>query len=251
MSGSSLAGKRVLIPRAEGQAEEAAELLRQRGAEPVVIPTVSVEPIPLTAAVDGFDWVIFTSANGVAFSFQGRGRGAFGQARFAVVGTATEKALAREGATAAIVAKEFRGEGLAKALLESGETIHRALLLRAEEASEVLPEALREAGIEVVVVAVYRTRPLLEAGAEVARRLRAGDLDAVIFSSGSTVRAVCDPMGEDAKQLLARVTVACIGPVTAKAAEERAIRVDVLPPVATFAATILALEEHAEKPRAI
>jgi len=250
---SALAGKRILIPRAEGRAEAAVALLRELGAEPVVIPTLSVEPAPALAAatLSGFDWVIFTSANGVTFSFQGRGKEAFGKARFAVVGSATENALAKEGVAVALVAKEFRGEGLAKTLLASGAKIGRVLLLRAQEGSDVLPEALREAGIEVDVVAAYRTRPLLEAGAEVARRLRAGELDAVIFSSGSTVRAICDPMGEDATELLARVMVACIGPVTAKAAEARGIRVDVLPPVATFAATILALEEHAKKPRAI
>jgi len=190
------------------------------------------------------DWVIFTSANGVEHSFRalaqgGEGAATFGAARFAVVGTATAAAL-----------EEFRGEGVAEALLavlkrERGRG-PRVLLLRAEEASDVLPEALMAAGVDVDVVAAYRTRPSPEGGAEIARLLGGGGLDVVVFSSGSTVTAICDalaPFGSPVAAL-ATVTVVCLGPVTAAAAHARGLRVDLVPPVATFPAAIEALEQR-------
>jgi uroporphyrinogen III methyltransferase/synthase len=193
------------------------------------------------------DWVVFTSANGVAHTWnvlkeEGRGAEAFGAARFAVVGTATEEALRAHGAAAHLVADEFRGEGVAKALLGAIEAGGRVLILRAQAASDVLPDALLGAGITVDVVAVYRTRPSPEGTAEIRRLLAAGDVDALILSSGSTVDAICDAIGPSAAALLSRVTVACIGPVTAAAAAARGVRVDVVPAVATFRAAVEALE---------
>jgi uroporphyrinogen III methyltransferase/synthase len=180
----------------------------------------------------------------------GEGAATFGAARFAVVGTATAAALEAHGYEAQVVAKEFRGEGVAEALLavlkrERGRG-PRVLLLRAEEASDVLPEALMAAGVDVDVVAAYRTRPSPEGGAEIARLLGGGGLDVVVFSSGSTVTAICDalaPFGSPVAAL-ATVTVVCLGPVTAAAAHARGLRVDLVPPVATFPAAIEALEQR-------
>jgi len=273
----SLAGKRVLVLRAEGQAEQAVELLRKHGAEAVVIPSIVIGPPDderaLRAALGPerlarTDWVVFTSANGVihtwrALAEQGRGGAGdrpFGSTRFAVVGTATEAALVAHGERADVVAKEFRGEGVAAALLErlkgTGAATRpgRVLILRAQEASDVLPAALIDAGATVDVVAAYRTRPSVEGAVEIQRQLEGGLLDVVVFSSGSTIGAICDAMdgagGADgpppgrANALLSRVTVVSLGPVTAAAAAERGLRVDLVPSVATFAAAIEALEIH-------
>jgi len=255
----SLAGKRVLIARAEGQSEGPAHLLTERGAEPVVIPAIVIGPpddeaalLSVLGRLAAFDWVVFTSANGVEHTWRalergGLGRDAFGGARFAVVGTATGEALASRGVTAHLQAKEFRGEGVATALLEAIRAVGgspRVLLLRAQEARDVLPEALRSAGVAVEDVAVYRTRASAEGGASIRRQLAEGAVDVVVFSSGSTVDAVCDALGESAAEALARVTVACLGPVTVTSARARGVRVDVVPPVATFASVIDALDAH-------
>ncbi len=257
MSTSTLAGKRVLVARAAGQTEGPARLLRERGAEPVVIPSIVIGPTDDGEALrrvlgqrPGFDWVVFTSANGVEHAWRtlGPGSGApFGAARFAVVGKATREALEARGATVTLQAREFRGSGLADALLEAvkgRESASRVLIVRAEEASEVLPRALKDAGVGVEVVAVYRTRASPEGGAAIARCLREGGLDVVIFSSGSTVESICDALGPSAPESLASVTVACIGPVTVAAARARGVRVDVVPAVATFPEVIEALENH-------
>jgi uroporphyrinogen III methyltransferase/synthase len=254
----SLRGKRVLIARAEGQTEGPAKLLRDRGAEPVVNPSIAILPPhdvgslfrALKRATE-FDWVVFTSANGVEQTW----RALFGEseveafraARFAVVGTGTREALEARGGRVSVEAKEFRGAGLAVALLDAikeESRTARVLLLRAEEASDVLPRALTEAGVKVEIVAAYRTLASAEGGAAIRRRLAEGTLDVVVFSSGSTVDSICDALGPSAADALAAVTVACIGPVTLDAARARGVRVDVVPDVATFAAVIDALDAH-------
>jgi uroporphyrinogen III methyltransferase/synthase len=256
-----LAGKRVLIARAEGQADGPARLLHERGAEPVVIPSIVIGPPdddgPVRRSLvrrSDVDWVAFTSANGVEHACrvleeQGLGLDALGAARFAVVGKATREALGARGGVADVVAREHRAEGLAADMIAAmkatptGRRPH-VLLLCAQEARDVLPRALVGAGATVEVVAVYRTRPCPEGAAEIERRLKSGLLDAVVFSSGSTVDSICEALGPTAPAALAPVTVACIGPVTEAAARARGIRVDVLPAAATFAGVVDALEEH-------
>lgn len=259
-SGAGLRGKRVLLARAEGQADGPAQLLRDRGAHPVVVPSIVLGPPddegPLARALAelaAFDWVVFTSVNGVDHTWRtlearGLGPEAFGAARFAVVGVATAEAVQARGRVVDVVAREHRGEGLAAALLEafaaSGQKSPRVLLLRAQEGRDVLRQALVESGVEVTVAPVYRTRPDPAGAAEVARQVTAGLVDAVVFSSGSTVDSICDAMGLRAPVLLATVCVACIGPVTVTAARSRGVRVDVVPGTATFPAVVDALDRH-------
>jgi uroporphyrinogen-III synthase len=252
-----LAGRRVLVLRAEGQGERSARILRERGAEPVVIPSIEIAPPddlgPLQRAVaslSSFDWVVVTSANGVTRLFAaiqrtGAGVGeALGRAKVAVVGTATAEALSAAGVRATLVAKEFRGEALAADLLKQLNIGSSVVLFRAQDAPDALPHALTEAGVRVEVVPTYKTRAAPEGAREIARRLQEHTLDAVIFTSGSTVDAICDATGPAAKDLLAATTVACIGPVTLARAVSRGLRVDVTPRVATFSSAVDALEEH-------
>ena len=171
-----LFGKRVLVTRATEQASETAALLRDYGAEPLVVPTIALYPPrdsgPLDRALadlrrGAYGWVAFTSANGVERTWaslvaSGADARAFGGVRLAAIGPATGRALARYGLRADVVAKEFRGEGLADELLRAlagGAAAARVLLPRAAKARDVLPEALRAAGCVVDVVAAYETRP--------------------------------------------------------------------------------------------
>src|SRR5579863_5595030 len=120
---SALVGKRVLVTRAEGQADEASALLRAKGAGPALVPAIAIGPPDDEAAAERavaslatYDWIAFTSANGVERTWEllaraGRDASAFGQARLAAVGPATAAALARHGLTAHVTAKELRGEG--------------------------------------------------------------------------------------------------------------------------------------------
>jgi uroporphyrinogen III methyltransferase/synthase len=252
---SSLAGKRILVTRAEGQSDEAAALLRARGAEPVIVPAIAIGPPddegPAERAIAHlatYDWIAFTSVNGVDRTWElvvrsGKDAHAFGKARLAAVGPATAAALARHGLTAHVTAKELRGEGLAREMLSAMHGAARVLLLRAQVARDALPDALRAAGSIVDIAAVYATR----APADLADTLPPmfagpGRVDAVLFSSSSTVRHVCDALGPDAVSLLARVTVATIGPVTRETARSLGVRVDAEASPYTMPAAIEALE---------
>jgi uroporphyrinogen III methyltransferase/synthase len=244
-----LFGKRVLVTRAREQASAAAELLRERGAEPVVVPTIELHPPRDPEAVlraiarmsDGqYAWVVFTSANGVhrareAAGASGKDAGAFGACRLAAIGPATAQALQEHGLRADVVARELTGEGLAEEMLRvlrtsatSAAAISgvKVLVLRAEEAREVLPEALRAAGCTVDVVGVYETRSIPDAAERLREAVLHGRLDAVTFTSSSTVDSLCDALGEGAASMLEPLRVVSIGPITTATAIKRGLRVD-------------------------
>jgi uroporphyrinogen III methyltransferase/synthase len=237
-------GKRVLVTRAREQASAAAALLVERGAEPVVVPTIELHPprdpaavaAAIARAAEGqYAWVVFTSANGVqrswdAIAAASKDARVFGASRLAAIGPATAQALAEHGLRADVMARELKGEGLAEEMLRAlggQEALRsRVLVLRAEEAREVLPDTLRAAGCVVDVVGVYETRPVPDAAERLREAVGKGRLDAVTFSSSSTVDNLCDALGEDAPRLLAPLRVVSIGPITTKTAEKRGLRVD-------------------------
>jgi uroporphyrinogen III methyltransferase/synthase len=251
-----LAGKRVLVTRAREQATSLAALLREEGAEPVIVPTIEIvppaDPEPLAHAVRGlgrdYDWVAFTSANAVDQTWaevlrQGRDARAFDRVRIAAVGPGTARTLASHGLAAHATAKDFRGEGLAEELLRAMALTSGARILfpRAKEGREVFPETLRAHGCSVDVVTAYETRAASGAEGELRSLFETGTLDAVTFTSGSTVENLVDVLGPRARELLARVTVASIGPVTTEAALRRGVRVDATAKEATVASLVEAL----------
>ncbi len=256
LSKQPLFGKRVLITRAREQAGSAAALLRERGADPVVVPTIEIHPPSdpsamidaVSALGDRYDWVVLTSANGVErlwaeIQRQGRDARAFGKAKIAVIGPGTGAALARCGLVADLVAKEHRQEGLAADLLAATGGAARILIARAEVARELLPDALRAAGCTVDVAAVYLTRSPPRALLEgLSALLDGGDIDVVTFTSASTVEHLCDALEARAPALLAKTCVASIGPITSAAAQKRGIRVDIEAAEFTIPGLVAALE---------
>ena len=257
-----LFGKRVLVTRAREQAGGAAAMLRERGADPVVVPTIEIHPPSDPSAMidavqsmaDRYDWIVLTSANGVDRLWmetkrQGRDARAFGRAKIAAIGPGTAAALERCGITADVIAKEHRGEALAAEVLAAmGGEKGRVLVARAEVARDVLPDTLRAAGCEVDVVSVYKTRspprPLLEA---LAALLDGGEIDIVTFTSSSTVDHLCEALGSPAAELLAKTCVASIGPITTETAKKRGVRVDVTAAEYTIPGLVAALEKHFAK----
>jgi uroporphyrinogen III methyltransferase/synthase len=259
-----LFGKRVLLTRAREQASETAEQLRAQGAEPVVVPAIEIHPPadaePLRRALAAlrsghYAWVAFTSSNGVERTWgelvaSGADARAVAPAKVAAIGPATARALEKRGIRADVVAKEFRGEGLADAMLETmglggvAGRGTRVLLARAAQARDALPEALRAAGCQVDVVPAYETHaPPPDVAEGLVRDLQAGRVDAVAFTSSSTVNNLCDLLGPQAPSLLAGVRVAAIGPITRDTASERGLRVDVVPAQYTVPALVAALAE--------
>ncbi|MFO0738168.1 MAG: uroporphyrinogen-III synthase [Labilithrix sp.] len=253
-----LFGRRILVTRAKEQAGKTAAFLRERGADPVVVPTIEIHPprdgAPLAEAVAGlgrYGWVVLTSANGVErlwaeIERQKLDARAFGAAKIAAIGPGTASALGKHGLTADLVPHDHKGEGLAAELLRAiADAKPRVLLARAEIARDVVPDALRAAGCAVDVVAAYETRsppkPLIEA---LAALLEANEIDAVTFTSSSTVEHFCAALDGRAADLLANTCVASIGPITSETASQLGVRVDVTAETHTVAGLVAALERH-------
>jgi uroporphyrinogen III methyltransferase/synthase len=254
-----LFGRRVAVLRMVGQASETGELLRSRGADPWVVPTIELHPPEDREALrdalrrlGDYDLVAFTSVNGVERAFEELGElgldaRAFGRSRVAAIGDGTARRLADRGIRADVVAKVFRGEGLAESILEwlGDARGKRVLVPRALEAREVLPEMLRQAGAQVDVVAAYRTlAPAPESLQSLVGALEAGRVDAVLLTSSSTVTNLCQALGEGYLRLLGRTCVASIGPITSARARELGLEVGVEAEKFTIAGLVDALERY-------
>ncbi|UQA62143.1 uroporphyrinogen-III C-methyltransferase [Polyangium aurulentum] len=261
-----LFGKRVLLVRPKGQAGATARQIRQRGAEAIEWPAIEIAPPPDPARVERLvgemgdhDVVAFTSENGVEKLFEaidaaGKDARVFGRSAIAAIGTGTAAALAARGIRADIVPpKDFRGEGLADAILAHAEVAKRlsegkavrVAIPRALVAREALPEILRAAGCAVDVVPVYETRKASpERRAQLVRMVEDKRIDVVLLTASSTVDGLCDALGEDAARLLGGVALASIGPITTATAEKRGLSVAVTAEVSTLGGLIEAVERH-------
>jgi uroporphyrinogen-III synthase len=228
----ALEGRRIVITRAREQAGDLARALEALGAGVVVAPVIRIEPLtqlgPLRAALAGlsaYRWVVFTSQNAVEIVFDrllawGLGPRVFATTAVAAIGTATADALSQRGATPALVPDEFVGEALAEALAAQGGLAgSRVLIPSAQDAREALPAGLRAHGALVEAVPVYRTVPAATDLSYLAAELRDGRIDAVTFTSSSTVRCFVDLVGRVAATS-GRFAAAVIGPVTAGTARE-------------------------------
>ncbi len=244
-----LFGKRVLITRAREAATDFAEKLWDRGAQPVVAPTIAIEPpddgARAAAAVGSLsrrDWVVFTSRNGVdaCFDLLGADGGdarRFGTARVAAIGPKTAERLASYGVRADYVPTTYDGEHAAAGLLERTKPGDDVLLLGAQTMRDVIPQTLRDAGRRVDVAAVYRTVDVVDR--EIAEA--ATDADIWTFTSASTVRGLVRNL-PNAAEIARTKTIACLGQPSASAARDAGFVVDVLPEHATADALIEALE---------
>jgi uroporphyrinogen III methyltransferase/synthase len=239
-------GKRVLITRTRKQASVLARLLAEEGAIPVELPAIEIEPSYDEDIVDAametlkagdYAWAVFTSANAVEMWFEHlRERAldarAFASTKVAAIGPATAAALAERGIVADIVPEEYVAEGVVEALRTLVESGDRILVPRAEGARPELVEGLRSAGVEVDEVTLYRAAIPEVAPTEALTLLRDGVIDIVTFTSSSTVRNLASMLNGDLETRLRGVStrplVACIGPITAKTAEELGLRVDVV-----------------------
>jgi uroporphyrinogen III methyltransferase/synthase len=256
-----LFGKRIVVTRSREQSGELVEMLEDLGAEPIQAPAIRVaapdDPSALdraAAEVGSFDWVIFTSANAVDHFMRrvlegpGDVRDLKG-VRICTVGPSTASRLQRYGIKVDLMPSEYRAEAILDAL-QSVDSVadKRFLLPRADIARELLSDELRKAGGDVVEVTAYRT--IQEAGSrngdpDIYRMLLDRQIDAVTFTSASTVRSFVRMLGEEpAIDLLKSTVIASIGPVTAEAAQQLGIETTVVPTQYTIAGLVEALVDH-------
>jgi len=253
-----LFGWNVLVPRTKDQAGSMTARLASYGATSDIVPTISVEP-PRTPqqmerAIKGlvtgrYEWIGFTSVNAVRavrekFEEFGLDARAFAGLRIAAVGGVTADALREWGLEPDLVPA---GEQSAQGLLEEWppfdevlDPINRVFLPRADIATDTLVAGLQEMGWEVDDVTAYRTVRAAPPAASVREAIKTGKFDAVVFTSSSTVRNLVGIAGKPHTSTV----VACIGPATAKTAEEHGLRVDVLAPEPSAEALVDALAEY-------
>ncbi len=229
-----LLGKRIIVTRAREQASDLVEKLTDLGAHCIECPTIKVVPPNDWSLLDeairnlaDYDWIVFTSVNGVRFFFDrlfetGFDARAFGGLRTAAIGPATAGRLFDFGIRTDIIPETFRAESVVAAFEKEEIAGKKVLLPRAAEARPVLPVELRKMGAAVDEIITYHTDPDTSGRETLLRELEAGRVDLVTFTSSSTVRNFKSllPEDEDLAGLMKGVTVACIGPITAETAQE-------------------------------
>ena len=221
-----LFGRRIVVTRSRAQASELAANLEALGAEVIEAPAIRIEPAEdatgLRQAVadrDAFDWIVFTSTNGVDAYFEtlagmGLDARALAGRRIAAIGPATAERLARLGIRADLQPERFTGAAVAAALAAGQDLAGvRILLPRADIAPKELTEALASKGALVREVVAYRTVPDLSNVETVSRMLAANEIDWLTFTSSSTVQNFVDAVGRD-RVKASRARIASIGPTT-------------------------------------
>ena len=231
-----LFGKKVVVTRSRAQASVMVEQLKALGADVIAFPTIKIEPSKNFKALDkaikelaSYDWVIFTSVNGVQVFFErlktlGLDARRFGCARVAAIGPATAEGLRSRGLEADSVPPEYVSESIIRKL---GKVKGLKILLpRAAAARDTLHKELKRGGALVTEIPTYYTRPDKGNFAELAQSLREGAVSLVTFTSSSTVEGFLANFGGQKRKLLKGVAMGSIGPVTSAALKSRGFRPD-------------------------
>jgi len=239
MNTSSLSGKRIVVTRAAEQAQELVRSLEQNGAEVILFPTVSFAPPEdwqkndeQLSRLEAFDAILFLSKNAVRYIFDRCARLGIkcemvgSPNRFIVaVGPATAQALTEKGVRVDYVGKTQTGESVVREFRESLGG-RRVLLPRSDRGDERVSDALREIGATVTEVVAYRTVAPLSIDAGALAAVRAGEVDAIVFSSPSAFQNLENFLDKsETKKLAQSVAFAAIGPTTARAIREAGVPV--------------------------
>jgi uroporphyrinogen III methyltransferase/synthase len=248
----TLAGKRIVVTRSRRQASQLGDRLEARGATVIYCPAIRVtaptDPSDLERAVrriESYDWLILTSTNGVeAFAAelrrQGKQPGQLTGIRFACVGPATAAALGQFGVTPDVIPAEYKGSEIASAVAGGLAADSRILLIRAAGADPELPERLEALNALVDDVVAYRSVADLENVEEVRLLLETDGIDAITFTSPSTVTYFVEAVGK----LPGRIVLSAIGPVTAARIREHGLVPAIVAGEHTISGLVEAISDH-------
>ncbi len=256
-----LTGKKIVITRPSEQQGEFVSLLSSLGAATVRFPVISIAPPDSWDAADRaiqniekYDWVIFTSVNGV-ISFAERlialNRDvieALRNVKICTIGLKTAEVVERYGLEVDFIPDEFRAESVAVGFIDMGNPGNNVLLPRAQVGRDILPAELARMGMQVDVIPVYKTvRPDADAPG-LRTMLRNREIDVVTFTSSSCVKNFVEILGLDQyKLLLTGVKIACISPVTSDTVKKYGLKVDIVPDRYTVADLVSAIARYYTK----
>jgi len=250
-----LFGKRILVTRSRRQASKLSHLLAERGAAPVELSAIDIQPLDdyhkLDSAISclaNYQWVIFTSTNGVEAFWQrlallNMDSRSLGNLVIGAIGPATTGALAERGITTDYMPEVYTGEGIIEGLKSHNISGKRILLPRADIADNELVDGLSGIGAEVDEVAAYRTVAAAEEANKAVKILSSGEIDVITFTSSSTVTNFMAAF-EGQKPHIDNTTVACIGPKTKETAVKAGLDVDILAAEQTIPGLVNAIEDY-------
>ncbi len=230
-------------------------LLAVEGAEPVELPSIRIMPVeddgPLRQAarsLDAYQWIVFSSVNGVeafwqALDAEGLDARALAGVRVSAIGPATAELLLQRGVRADSVPTEYVSESVVESLRGHVQPGDRVLLPRAQEGRQAMVDGLRALGATVDHVVAYRTVASEESRDRAVALLKESKIDAVTFTSSSTVRNLVTLLDGDTS-LLEGPAIACIGPVTAATARELGLTVDIQPNESTIPNLVAAIKTY-------
>jgi uroporphyrinogen III methyltransferase/synthase len=255
-----LMGRSIVVTRSREQASDLVKRLSDLGAECLECPTITVVPPddlkPLDMAIENlssYDWLMFTSVNGVNFFFnrlfeKNNDVRALNHVHTAVIGPATAKRLFDFGLKSDIVPESYRAESVVKAFAREDIRGKRILLPRAKEARQVLPLELTKMGAVVDDVTAYCNQAVKDDADIILKRLKERTIDMITFTSSSTAknfRALLPSEGLD--NLIQGVTIASIGPITADTARNLGFDVHIVAESYTIAGLCEAIQQYYHK----
>jgi uroporphyrinogen III methyltransferase/synthase len=251
-----LIGKKILITRSREQSTEFTTRLKNFGAEVIEFPTIEIVPPiswdKLDQAINQlkfYDWIIFTSANGVNFFWQRlqeKGKNCLpSYLKICAIGPATANQLKKREISVDYIPKEYVAEAILKGFEKMDLKGKRILLARAKKARDLLPRGLRKMGAEVDVVEAYRTIKPHGGTKRLIKLLTNGEIDVITFTSSSTVNHFVEILKkENLKKLLKGITIACIGPITTQTAKRWGMKVHIQPKQYTIPALTQAIVNY-------
>ena len=236
-----LFGKTVVVTRSREQASDMVAMLMSLGARVIQFPTITIEPMDsyevldnAIQKIDDFDWIIFTSVNGVQhFAKRLRAAGkdcrALYKAKIAAIGPVTRKEVEKLGVIPDFVPETYIAESVAEGLCQFDIKGKNILIPRALESREVLPEVLEKAGAKVTIAPTYRTVKAMANKDELMEALKANQVDCISFASSSTVRNFMECIESDVLKKATNVTFASIGPITTATLKEYGYQAEIEP----------------------
>lgn len=251
-----LCNRRILVTRTRRQASDLAVQLEALGATTILTPTIEIVPPEnyrqldhAIAHLDSFDWLLFTSANAVeAFAERMKLRDSVGlppRVKIAVVGPATAKAVEGIGLPVALLPHRYIAESLAESLATHAPGC-RILLIRAEDARDVLPNSLTRAGAAVTIAPAYRNQ-VPNASIPVIQQMFSSpkiQIDAITFTSASTARNLTVLLDAAGLTLSSGIALASIGPITSDALRKLGLNPTIEAKESTIPALVQAIAEH-------
>ncbi|HDX9589009.1 TPA: uroporphyrinogen-III synthase [Bacillus pseudomycoides] len=224
---TSLCGKTVLITRAQQQAKQMSTAVQKQGGIPVEIPLLHITATAheqfqqVCEELSTYDWIVFTSKNGVNFFLDGAGQPLPHTMKIAAVGVKTKQELERRGYDVHFVPTTFVAEVFAKEFVNHIRSGTRILLPKGNLARDVIREALRNHGATVRDLVVYETTVHLQIREQLIDALQSREIDVITFTSPSTVQSFLALLeGENWREWVKGCTIACIGPVTEREARK-------------------------------